>query len=152
MAIATIAYTAAAGAMALALSTTWLAWRNRTRFTQNRDVLSTELGLKDTMLNELDAATQAFEEAFLAIEGDAVRLVWGEDTLKHCAEALGLMPDVIAAKDCAPQVVEALGETSTDAARSLKALIAEGHPCRFEIFAEAPPKALQNSNPGLTLI
>ncbi len=152
MAIATIAYTAAAGAMALALSTTWLAWRNRTRFTQSHEKLSSELGLKDTMLSELDSATQAFEEAFLAIEGDAVRLVWGEDTLKHCAEALGLLPEAATASDCAPQVVEALGETSFDAARSLKELINEGRPCRFEIFAEAPPKALQNSSPGLTLI
>ncbi|MEI9903530.1 MAG: hypothetical protein WDN06_05765 [Asticcacaulis sp.] len=52
------------------------------------------------MLSELDAATSAFDEAFLAVEGDQVRLVWGEETLKSCAEALGLRP---AGSDFAPQ-------------------------------------------------
>ena len=90
MAIASIAYTAAAGAMALAVSTTYLAWRTRSRLAKARDTLKADLFVKDTMLSELDAATSAFDEAFLAVEGDAVRLVWGEETLKACAEALGV--------------------------------------------------------------
>ena len=64
MAMESIAYTAAAGAMTLALSTTYLAWRMRRRLTSSRDALKTDLGVKDTMLSELDAATSAFDEAF----------------------------------------------------------------------------------------
>ncbi|ESQ85728.1 histidine kinase [Asticcacaulis sp. AC466] len=152
MAIATIAYTAAAGGMALALSTTWLALRNRTRFSKARETLKADLSAKDVMLRELDAATTAFDEAFLAVEGDTVRLVWGDDTLQQCAEALGIKA---ADGDIAPQVVRALGDTSTEAADGLKELISQGKWCRFEVFAETP-KGLtgdgQQKNAGLTVI
>ena len=75
MAIASIAYTAAAGGLALALSTTWLALRNRTRGTMARERRAADLTAKDGMLRELDSATTAFDEAFIAVEGDVVRLV-----------------------------------------------------------------------------
>ena len=149
MAMESIAYTAAAGAMTLALSTTYLAWRMRRRLTSSRDALKTDLGVKDTMLSELDAATSAFDEAFLAVEGDAVRLVWGEDTLQHCARALGLRN--VAESDYAPRVVEALGETSPEAAMGLKRLIAEGRSCRFEVFAEVSGSVV-TATPGVTLV
>jgi signal transduction histidine kinase/uncharacterized protein YciI len=151
MAIASIAYTAAAGGLALALSTTWLALRNRTLFAKTRDLLAADLTAKDSMLRELDSATTAFDEAFLAVEGDVVRLVWGEDTLRHCGEALGLK-DLDGSPAIAPQVVQALGDTSPEAAESLKQLISEGTACRFEVFAETPPNKLSNTSPGLTLI
>ncbi|MFT4074933.1 MAG: ATP-binding protein [Asticcacaulis sp.] len=150
MAIASIAYTAAAGGLALALSTTWLALRNRLRFTKVRDELSADLTAKSGMLRELDAATTAFDEAFLAVEGDVVRLVWGEDTLRHCAEALGLK--ITDTSAIAPQVMQALGDTSAEAAEGLKALISEGKACRFEIFAETPQALSGNPPSGLTLI
>ncbi|MEI9902753.1 MAG: hypothetical protein WDN06_01285 [Asticcacaulis sp.] len=149
MALESIAYTAAAGAMALALSTTYLAWRTRTRLAAARDDLKVSLGVKNTMLSELDAATSAFEEAFLAVEGDQVRLVWGEETLKSCAEALGLRPNE---PQFAPQVVKALGDTSPEAAAGLKALIAEGRSCRFEVFAEKGPHLVAATPPGVTLV
>ncbi|ESQ86750.1 histidine kinase [Asticcacaulis sp. AC460] len=150
MALASIAYTAAAGAMALALSTTYLAWRTRSKLAKARDLLKGDLFVKETMLSELDAATSAFDEAFLAVEGDAVRLVWGDDTLKACAEALG----VRTANDSerAPQVVEALSKTSPDAAKGLKALIAEGKTCRFEVFADNIPGLIAAKPAGLTLV
>ncbi len=151
MAIASIAYTAAAGGLALALSTTWLALRNRTLFTKTRDLLAADLTAKEGMLRELDSATTAFDEAFLAVEGDVVRLVWGEDTLRHCGEALGLK-DLDPSAAIAPQVVQALGDTSAEAAESLKQLISEGTACRFEVFAETPPNKLSNTTSGLTLI
>ena len=150
MAIASIAYTAAAGAMALAVSTTYLAWRTRSRLAKARDTLKADLFVKDTMLSELDAATSAFDEAFLAVEGDAVRLVWGEETLKACAEALGVKASNEA--DQAPLVVEALGKTSPEAAKGLKALIAEGRSCRIEIFADAAPGLIPARPAGLTLV
>ena len=149
MAMESIAYTAAAGAMALALSTTYLAWRMRRRLSDSRETLRLDLGVKDGILSELDAATSAFDEAFLAVEGDAVRLVWGDETLRHCAEALGLRN--VSDADFAPRVVDALSETSPDAAQSLKRLIAEGRSCRFEVFAEGSGSVV-NATPGLTLV
>lgn len=149
MAMESIAYTAAAGAMALALSTTYLAWRMRRKLSDSRDALRGDLTSKETTLGELDAATSAFDEAFLAVEGEAVRLVWGDETLRQCAEALGLRG--INDPDYAPRVVEALGETSPQAAESLKRLIAEGRSCRFEVFAEGPGNMLGGSA-GVTLV
>ncbi|MGZ3297837.1 MAG: PAS-domain containing protein, partial [Asticcacaulis sp.] len=136
--------------MALALSTTYLAWRTRARLIQARDSAREGLIAKESMLGELDAATQAFDEAFLAVEGDAVRLVWGDETLKQCAEALGLRNPTLA--DLAPRVVEALGDTSPEAARGLKELIAEGKSCRFEVFAEGATGIPSATPAGLTLV
>ena len=154
MAMESIAYTVAAGSMALASSVTYLAWRTRTRLAKSRDGFKSELFTKDTMLSELDAATSAFDEAFLAVEGDVVRLVWGEETLRHCAEALGLKSLIENAKvaDCAPQVVAALGETSPEAAIGLKSLISEGKSCRFEVFAEVQHGLMSSLPVGMTLI
>lgn len=154
MAMESIAYTVAAGSMALASSVTYLAWRTRTRLAKSRDGFKSELFTKDTMLSELDAATSAFDEAFLAVEGDVVRLVWGEETLRHCAEALGLKSLMENAKvaDCAPQVVAALGETSPEAAIGLKSLISEGKSCRFEVFAEVQHGLMSSLPVGMTLI
>lgn len=131
MALATLAYSAAAGAMALALSTTWLALRLRTRTAASQDALRDDLNRKQVTLRELDAATQAFDEAFLAVEGDIVRLVWGDETLRACADALNVKATE---KDLAPAVMAALGDTSGEAADGLQALIKEGKSCRFEVF------------------
>lgn len=144
MVITTIAFAAAAGALALALVTTFLSWRVRAKLASERDSLKTELEGRRSVLGELDAATSAFDEAFVAVEDDLVRLVWGEDTLAACAEALGLKGD----KVTAPKVIEALGDTSAEAAGDLKALIAEGKPCRFEVFAKDSSKSL-GPVPGL---
>ena len=149
MAIESIAYAAAAGATALAVSTTFLAWRTRGRLAKVRDDLKLALAAKTTTLSELDAATSAFDEAFLAVEGDTVRLVWGEETLKACAEALGLRPNET---DCAPAVMRSLGDTSPEAAAGLKGLIAEGRSCRFEVFAEKGPHLAAAPPPGVTLV
>lgn len=148
MALATLAYSVSAGAMALALSTTWLALRLRSRLSAAQGLLRDELSRKQTILHELDAATLAFDEAFLAVEGDEVRPVWGDDTLRACAEALGVKA---ADADLAPAVMAALGETSSDAESGLKALIREGRPCRFEIFTGGDPEDV-NAPAGMTLI
>lgn len=152
MALATLAYSAAGGAMALALSTTWLALRLRARLTAAQSGLRDDLHHKQGLLRELDSATQAFDEAFLAVEGDTVRPVWGEDSLRACAEALGLRNlGKNADGDLAPAVMAALGEVSAEAADGLKALISEGRPCRFEIFTGGDAEDV-NAPPGMTLI
>ncbi|MDI7775993.1 ATP-binding protein [Asticcacaulis sp. EMRT-3] len=157
MALATLAYSAAAGAMALALSTTWLALRTRSRLSRSQTVLRDDLGHKQALLRELDSATQAFDEAFLAVEADTVRLVWGEDTLHACAAALGIKLANLKnhAADLAPAVMAALGDSSSEAANGLKALIAEGRTCRFEVFAEdeaGREEASLAAPAGMTLI
>ncbi|WKL58175.1 ATP-binding protein [Asticcacaulis sp. ZE23SCel15] len=136
MDVSAIALAVAGGSLALALSTTFLSWRQRGTLGAQRDALKADLGLKQTMLSELDAATSAFDEAFLAVEDDMVRLVWGDETLKACAEALGVSYADSDITDCAPQVLEALSQSSPQAEADLKALIEAGKPCRFEIFAE----------------
>ncbi|OYW80607.1 MAG: two-component sensor histidine kinase, partial [Asticcacaulis sp. 32-58-5] len=137
MDVSAIALAVAGGSLALALTTTYLSWRQRSALSAQRDGLKTDLTLKQTMLSELDAATSAFDEAFLAVEGDMVRLVWGDDTLKACAEALGIAcPPGRDIAGCTPQVLEALSQSSPQAEADLKALIEAGKPCRFEIFAE----------------
>jgi signal transduction histidine kinase len=158
MAVTTIAFTAAAGALALALSTTVLSWRMRLKLSQSKDVLKSDLDHKHLVLGELDAATQAFDEAFLAVEGNVVRLVWGEETLKTCAEALGLKAVLKSSdqktpgQDSAPLVIEAIGETSHEAAEALAALITEGKSCRFEVFAEAAGGLTYAKPSGITLV
>lgn len=134
--------------MALALSTTFLAWRLRAKLSQLNGRLAEDVSTRDTMLRELDAATTAFEEAFLAIEGDTVRLVWGGDTLTTVARALNLKD----ADDEAPAVVKALGDLSPEAAKGLNALILEGRSCRFEVFAEAPANLKDAPLRGLSII
>ncbi|MDC7682608.1 PAS-domain containing protein [Asticcacaulis sp. BYS171W] len=149
MTVATIAFAAAAGATALAFSTTVLAWRMRARLTGLSEGFRSRLDVQHTVLGELDAATSAFDEAFLAIEGDTVRLVWGEETLTTVAGALRIaVPD----SGAAPLVIEALAATSKEAADALKALIAEGKSCRFEVFAEASGGLVSAQPKGMTLV
>ncbi|MFT3998492.1 MAG: two-component sensor histidine kinase, partial [Asticcacaulis sp.] len=148
MTVATIAFAAAAGATALAFSTTVLAWRMRARLGRQAQDIRTRLDVQHTVLGELDAATSAFDEAFVAVEGDMVRLVWGDETLKTVAEALRVPPSDAAA----PKVIEALADTSKEAADALKGLISEGHSCRFEVFAETSGGLLGAAPAGLTLL
>jgi signal transduction histidine kinase len=133
MTMATIAFTAAFGAMSFALTTTVMAWRMRQSLTAQLRNLKAQLSTDALVLGELDAATGAFEEAYLAVENDVVRLVWGEEALKACAQTLGLDAD-----EPAPNVLEALADTSREAAKALRALMDEGKSCRFEVLATQP--------------
>ncbi|WP_140984394.1 PAS domain-containing sensor histidine kinase [Asticcacaulis tiandongensis] len=148
MTVTTIAFAAAAGAMALALSTTVLSWRVRSKLIGERDTLKSELSGGQTVLGELDAATSAFDEAFVAVEDNLVRLVWGDETLQTCAQALGLKSDTVTA----PQVIEAIGNTSPEAAAALTALITQGKSCHFEVFAEAGSAINALRPSGITLL
>lgn len=148
MTVTTIAFAAAAGAMALALSTTVLSWRMRAKLAGERDGLQLALSGDQAVLGELDAATSAFDEAFVAVEDSLARLVWGEETLQTCAEALGLKTDTVTA----PQVIEAIGDTSPEAAEALKALITQGKSCHFEVFAEAAGAMTALRPSGITLL
>ncbi|MFT4090145.1 MAG: PAS-domain containing protein [Asticcacaulis sp.] len=148
MTVTTIAFAAAAGAMALALSTTVLSWRVRSKLIGERNNLKNELTGGQTVLGELDAATSAFDEAFVAVEDDLVRLVWGEDTLQTCAQALGLKGDTVSA----PQVIEAISGTSPEAEAALKLLITQGKSCHFEVFAEGSGLIPALRPSGITLL
>jgi hypothetical protein len=148
MTVATIAFAAAAGATALAFSTTVLAWRLKARLTKLSEGYKSRLDVQHTVLGELDAATLAFDEAFVAIEGETVRLVWGDETLKTIADAFRIP----FSEEVAPRVIEGLAGSSKEAAEALKRLIAEGRPCRFEVFTEAPRSLVGAKTAGLTLL
>ena len=79
MAVSSIALSFAAGAIGLAVATTALAWRARAAQSKATSALQTQIDKKALLLGDVDAATGAFDEAYLAIEGDKVRLVWGEE-------------------------------------------------------------------------
>lgn len=149
MAVLTLATSAAVGALTLALSTTYLAFRTRKRLLAQTQALREALESRTQALGALDAATSAFEEAFFSIEDQDLKLVWGEDTLLAAAHALGLKN----AKDatCAPRVFELLGQKSNEASKALDRLIIEGKPCRFEIFAENPKDLPSKGISGLSL-
>lgn len=134
MAATVLAYSVSAGAMTLALATTFLAWRTRKTLGAQNQTYREQLAEKATLLGELDTATAAFDEAFLAIEDNTVRLVWGEDTLIECAKALGLKTATDAA--CAPKLFALLMDSSPEAKTQLNELMREGKACRFELFAE----------------
>jgi signal transduction histidine kinase/PAS domain-containing protein len=150
MAVLTLAYSAAAGAMTLALTTTYLAFRQRRHYQQRSDGLQADLEARDATLGELDTATSAFEEAFLALEGGEVRLVWGEEVLIACARALGLKSAKNA--DCANLVVKLLSESSDEAAAGLSELTERGKQCRFEVFAENRQALPVHGVTGLSMV
>ncbi len=127
MAAADFAFAASAGAIALALSSTLWAWRYRRRAEADKADLNARLGLAKQALSEAETATAAFEGALIAVEGEVARLVWGDEALNACAEALGL-------EDASPAaLLEALAVNAPDYAVKLKALIEKGEPCRFMV-------------------
>ena len=125
MAAADFAFAASAGAIALALSTTLWAWRFRKRAEVETNDLHGRIEHLKTALHEAETATIAFEGALIAVEGEEARLVWGDEALKDCAEALSLEDGSPAA------LLEGLAATAPDHALKLKNLITLGQPCRF---------------------
>jgi signal transduction histidine kinase len=131
MAATTIALTTAAGAMTLALTTTLMAWRARLRLSGSNQSLKEEVEAREAILGEVDAATMAFDEAYLAIEGEGVRLIWGDAVVKSCAEALGVTAEND--DDLIVAVIETINRSSPEATAAIRGLVQDGRPCRFEV-------------------
>jgi signal transduction histidine kinase len=125
MAASDFAFAASAGAIALALSATLWAWRFRKRSETHAGQLQGRIDQLTAALHEAETATIAFEGALIAVEGEEARLVWGDDALVACAQALSLTDYSPAA------LLEAIAGTAPDHALKLKTLITQGEPCRF---------------------
>ena len=131
----------------LAVATTALAWRARAAQSKATSALQTQIDKKALLLGDVDAATGAFDEAYLAIEGDKVRLVWGEEALKLCARAAGVRGSAREGALDPASVLNAIAESSDKSRADLKALLESGQPCRFEILTEG-----EGGQPGATLM
>lgn len=125
MVAADLAFAASAGAIGLALATSLWAWRYRRRAELRTADLTFRNEQLRAALNEAETATIAFEGALIAVEGEEARLVWGDDAMLACAEALGLKAVDPAA------LLEAVAATAPDHALKLRSLINQGEPCRF---------------------
>jgi signal transduction histidine kinase len=124
-----LAYVASAGAVALALSTTFWAWRLKTGVDRRQRALEERLRTAEAQIADGEAAEAAFDAAVIAVEGEEVRLVSGADALAEVARGLKVETDVFA-------VLKALAETGGARGEALKALIESGQPFRFDAPAE----------------
>ena len=125
MVAADLAFASSAGAIGLALATSLWAWRYRRRAEERSADLTVRNEQLRAALHEAETATIAFEGALIAVEGEEARLVWGDDAMLACAEALGL-------KDVDPAaLLEGVAATAPDHALKLRSLINQGEPCRF---------------------
>src|ERR1700727_2549204 len=114
MVAADLAFAASAGAIGLALATSLWAWRYRRRAEQRSADLTVRNEQLRAALHEAETATIAFEGALIAVEGEEARLVWGDDAMLACAEALGL-------KDVDPAaLLEGVAATAPDHALKLR--------------------------------
>ncbi|MBX7248452.1 MAG: PAS-domain containing protein [Caulobacteraceae bacterium] len=142
MAPADMAYAASAGAIALALSTLVWTWRFRTRAQARARELEVQLADMQSTLSEAEAAASAFEGALIAVEGDEVRLLAGEDALAACARALKSPPEDPAA------ALQALAALAPEHAAKLKGLIEKGEPFRLSARAEGGPVTVDGRSSG----
>jgi len=142
MAATYLAYAASAGAIALSLASLMWSWRFRKRAEDRVRLMEARAVDAETALAEAEAAAGAFEGALIAIEGEEVRLVAGEDALAACAEALESDPHDPAA------VLKAVGQIAPEHAARIKALIDRGEPFRFTAQAAKGPVTLEGRPAG----
>jgi len=137
-----LAYAASAGAIALALSTLVWTWRFRKQTQARARELEIQLAEAQTTIAESEAAASAFDGALIAVEGDEVRLLAGEEALAECARALKVDPADPAA------VLQALAGVAPEHAVKLKALIDKGEPFRFTARSEGGPITVDGRSSG----
>ena len=97
---------AATGAVCLAIAATL--WALAVRRDADRQILGyrSRLDRLEGLADATQASAEAFDSAMITIEGGAPRLAWGGDTLRLCAEVLGLS----AAEDRYCQLREVVAE------------------------------------------
>lgn len=136
------AYVASAGAVALAFAVLVWTWRFRKAYQSRTRDLEIQLADAHTSIAEAEAAASAFEGALIAVEGDEVRLLAGEEALADCARALKSDPEDPAA------LLQALAALAPDHAVRLKGLIEKGEPFRFTARAEGGPVTVDGRSSG----
>lgn len=137
-----LAYTASAGAIALALSTLVWTWRFRKQVQGRTRELEIQLADAQSAIGEAEAAASAFEGALIAVEGDEVRLLAGEDALAEAARSLKTDPSDPAA------LLQALAATAPEHAVRLKALIDKGEPFQMTVKGEGGPVSVEGRSSG----
>src|SRR5580658_4732990 len=81
---------AAIGAVCLALASTLWALSVRRRADQRIAAFQNRFERLEGLADATQASAEAFDAAMLTVEDGQVRLAWGDDSLKLCAEMLGL--------------------------------------------------------------
>ncbi|HYE42650.1 MAG TPA: ATP-binding protein [Caulobacteraceae bacterium] len=144
MAATELAYAASAGAIALSFSTLLWSWRFRRNSQARAQALEARLAGAEAALSEAEAAAGAFDGALLAVEGEEVRLVAGEEALGPVADALGL-----STRDPAV-MLQAIGGLAPEHALRLKTLIQKGEPFRLTAQGEGGPVTVEGRSSGAT--
>ncbi|KSB89966.1 histidine kinase [Caulobacter vibrioides] len=116
---------ATAGAVCLAICATLWALAQRRAFDARLAGMRLRLDALESGSVAAQASAEAFDNALVAVEDGAARLVSGEDSLTACAHVLNVeaTPDAL---------VEALTAGDPDHAARLKALFERGEACVFE--------------------
>ncbi len=119
---------AAAGAVSLAICSALWALLSRRAAEARLAVFGQRLARAEAAASSVAAAAEAFDTALIGIEGEAVRLIAGEDGLATCADILNLATGASAAETLAAAATQ-----EPDNARRLEALIRKGEACAFEV-------------------
>ncbi|PVM93448.1 cell cycle protein kinase DivL [Caulobacter endophyticus] len=116
---------AAAGAVCLAICATLWALAQRRAFDARLAGMRLRLDALESGSVAAQASAEAFDNALVAVEDGAARLVSGDDSLHACAQVLNVeaTPDAL---------VEALVSGDPDHAARLRALFERGEACAFE--------------------
>ncbi|MET0273734.1 MAG: PAS-domain containing protein, partial [Phenylobacterium sp.] len=122
---------AAAGAVSLAICAVLWALAQRRQAQARVDAIAARLSGLEVRAEAAQASAEAFDSALLAVEDGQAMLASGEESLKTCAQALGL-------SDAEPQaLVNALMRADPDHARRLRALFERGEACAFDLQGPA---------------
>lgn len=104
--------------------------------------LTAQLAAARTRAEVAQSSAEAFDCAILTVEDGRAAIASGEESLRACAEALGLA-------DAAPQtVVNSLVRADPDHARRLRALFERGESCAFEVQGPAGAVSVEGRPAG----
>ncbi len=122
---------AAIGAVCLALAATL--WALAVRRDTDRQISGyrTRLDRLEGLADATQASAEAFDSAMITIEGGAVRLAWGGDSLNLCAEVLDLSATGGLVQPT--EVIETLMSADPGYRRRLTSLIDTGEACAFQV-------------------
>jgi signal transduction histidine kinase len=133
---------AAAGAVCLAICAVLWALAQRGRGEARVRQLIDRIAQLEHRAEAAQASAEAFDSTILAVEDGRAMLASGEESLRACAEALGL-------DSAEPQaLVNALMRADPDHARRLRALFERGEACAFEVQGAAGAVSVEGRAAG----
>lgn len=137
---------AALAASGLAVGTALWGLSQRRRLRARLDELTTQRDRIQLILRGRDTAMTAFDSAVLSIRDRESRLVFGEESLVHCAQSLGL--DTVAQIPDSETLLKALSAASPDGGEALEALLTSGQACQLEVQGPAGVIAVEGRITG----